>query len=175
MSKESMLQGLGLVGNLIVLLIEAVGKAGGTVAAIHRLTKPEGKETLAKIAKIIAEDARASEDQPKERVPKDGDRAYSIYHGMRWEGRLTRVPWHWGGCWVIVPPDGKERFDHYEGGWKCLEKMETANLGVYADRKYMDVSENDNTLVPFGRGRPENKMVEFDNERGMWYCQAFED
>jgi len=167
---------MGIAMSFVTELSKLVLELGGKEEDIHRLVIPEGQETLRKMAKIAIEDGRPA--VAEKRIPKDGDSAYSIYHGLIWSGTLRYVPWNkegWGGCWVIVPDHGGKSFCNTEGHWKYLSKMSVANLGVYAEPYFMEAAENDSTLQKFGRGQPHNKRVEFDEVEDRWYCRAQED
>jgi hypothetical protein len=133
-------------------------------------------ETITKrktIAQLIAENA-------ENLVPVDGDRAYTFYHGVIWEGILREIPWNgregWGGCFVIIPADGKQMFDHYEGYYKFFEKLPTANVTVYSP-SLMNLEDEDNwheQIKKMGYETP-NRMVAYDTNRGMFYLRACED
>lgn len=115
-------------------------------------------------------------------IPVHGDRAFTLYHGLIWEGVLKKAEWNgqwggWGGGWVIIPADGKKFFDHCEGRWRCYEKMETANVGVYAPDKWSLERDESDDYNPekFGMSSDSKKRVRFDIKRGMFYLRAYED
>lgn len=128
------------------------------------------------MAELLAEHAN-------ELVPCDYDRAFTLYHGVLWEGVLRNIPWdpiNLCGGWVIVPPAGETTFPHHEGRYKCLP-LKVANIGVYApDEERMKMIEDDDynparygMMVP---SSPEQKTcVRFDTVRCAWYLRAFED
>jgi hypothetical protein len=118
-------------------------------------------------------------EQADSLVPVDGDRAFTLYHGLIWEGVLKKIEWNgkWGGTWVIVPVDGKELFDHREGYYKYFEKMSVANVGVYAPDDYSLERDEDDDYdhEEFGMSADSKKSVRFDIVRGMFYLRAQED
>ena len=105
------------------------------------------KTTRKTVAQLLAE-------QADNLVPANGDRAFTVYHGLIWEGTLKQIEWNgkegWGGTWVIVPADGKKVFDHCEGYYKYFERMPVSNVSVYGP-------------------------AEYNITRGMFYLRAHED
>jgi len=135
-------------------------------------TTPTTRKT---IAEILAENAASL-------VPVDGDRAFTLYHGLIWEGILKKTEWNgkegWGGSWIIIPAEGKERFDHHEGHSKPgYDRLPTANICVYAPDAHNLEQDEDDPYNPeaFGMSADSKKRVRFDTRRGMFYLSAFED
>lgn len=132
------------------------------------------KTTRKTIRELLAE-------QAENLVPADGDRAFTLYHGLIWEGILRQTEWNgeegWGGTWVIIPADGKKFFDHREGYLKYFERMPVANVGVYGPDEYcLERDEDDNyDHEKFGMSSDSKKLVRFDTKRGMFYLRAHED
>lgn len=116
-------------------------------------------------------------------VPMDRDPAFTLFHGVLWEGVLRNIPWNptklYGG-WVIVPPAGETTFPHHEGGYKFFP-LEMANIGVYApdEGRMREVEDDDYNPAKYGMmvpSSPEKKTyVRFDIMRRAWYLRAFED
>ncbi len=57
---EAIISGAGLFMDLVIILVAAVKKFGGTMGQLHKLVTPEGRETLEKVARIIAGFAEAT-------------------------------------------------------------------------------------------------------------------
>lgn len=115
-------------------------------------------------------------------VPTDGDRAFTLYHGLIWEGILRKTEWNgqegWGGGWVIIPADSKTCFDNREGDIHYgYHKYPVANVSVYApDEWHLEQDEGDNyNPEKFGMSSDSKKRVRFDTVRGMFYLRAYED
>ncbi len=165
MSKESMLQGLGLATSLVSLLIEAVREAGGKSEDLHRLTKPEGRETLAKVAKVIAEDAGE-----KYRVPKDGDEAFTVYHGREYVGvlsSLTPIAERYAGRCLgsIVPKNPMTDWGFHDWRRRMRDLLSGENI----------LALGQNPMDWRGLTVGYDDPIVWDDDKGMWYAPADSD
>ena len=162
MSKSSLLSGGGMFINLVALLIKAVEAEGGEEADIHRLTKPEGEATLKKVAEVIVSNAKMAVTPLERRVPKDGDRAYTMYHGARYSGLLQDMR-EKAGDWTgwLVPSN-----PHEDWGWHNYP----AQVKKFEEGRSTLTEEQVDNFRGISIGYEENPI--WDAEQEMWYAPA---
>jgi hypothetical protein len=156
MSKSSIVSGMGVAMSLITSLMSFIKEVGGDEEAIHRLVTPEGEETLRKMARIAIEDAKAGE-----KIPKDGDRAYTRYHDQKYVGILRIGTSHMG--W-LVPEESMVDWGYH--GYR------QARMAFVEGRSRMTVIAIDNLR---GLRVGSDEAIRWDPADNMWFAPADSD
>lgn len=160
-NKSSIVSGMGLGFQIMVSLMKLVVEIGGKEEYFHRLATQEGESLLKKLATLIVEDASGK------KLPMNGDKAYTEYHGRRFVGVLSSLTpvneRHGGRCTgYIVPEDPREDWRYH--GFK-------ENMRAFLDdpqRFMVGINPMDWRGLTVGY----DEDIRWDEELGMWYAPA---